>query len=270
MRRALFGAVFGLAGLALSASPAQASTIVGFDGGAGFAGNGAAVFSSNSVQLTSGALGQASSAFATAKQDVTRFAVAFDYTAAAGVGAADGVTFTIQNSAAGAAALGSAGGGLGYGGIANSVAFQINLFAASAGGRGVGINANGLTAQSAGGNAYQSTGALQLLGQAVHVELTYDGSTLTQTLSAGAQTFTTTTAIDILGLVGAADAFVGFTGATGFESSTQTVSNFTFETLTAALDIGGPALDSPVPTPLPLGVWAGLALGAMVVARRRA
>lgn len=261
MRRAIFTMALAITGL-LTGS-ASASSIVGFKNGSGFSTNGAAAASGNSVTLTQGALAQAGSVFATAKQDVSSFVVEFDYLATAGIGAADGVTFSIQNSAAGASALGSSGGGLGYGGIGSSVAFQINLYEFSAGGRGVAVNSNGKTAQS-GGSAYQSTG-LALLGSAIHVTLIYDGATLSQTLTDGVNVYATSTLIDITGIVGATDAFVGLTGGTGFESSTQTISNFAFESAAGGpLPQGAPPIGA---VPLPPAAWAGMVGGIAVMCR---
>jgi len=264
MRHAFFSAALALSGL-LTAT-VSASTITGFNNGAGFVANGAASASANSVQLTSGALAQAGSIFTSTKQDVSAFVVQFDYLASAGIGAADGATFTIQNSAAGASALGSSGGGLGYGGIASSAAFQINLYALSPGGRGTAINANGLTGQSAGGNSYQSTGPVPLLGAVVHVTLVYDGANLTQTLTNGVDTYTATDSLDIAALVGGTDAYIGFTGGTGFQSATQSISNFTFESaLQAAPDFAADV----AAVPFPPALFAGAVLGAIVTRLRR-
>ncbi|MFT3856324.1 MAG: L-type lectin-domain containing protein [Aquabacterium sp.] len=66
---------------------------------------------------------QAGSAWAPTAVSVAHdFSVAFSFRIAGGTGA-DGLTFTVQNSAAGALALGGNGGGLGYDGIGNSAAF---------------------------------------------------------------------------------------------------------------------------------------------------
>ena len=92
MRRAIFSMALTITGL-LTGS-ASASSIVGFNNGSGFSTNGAASSAGNSVTLTQGALAQAGSVFATAKQDVSSFVVQFDYLATAGIGAADGVTRT--------------------------------------------------------------------------------------------------------------------------------------------------------------------------------
>jgi len=263
MRHALFSLALALSGL-LTAT-VSASTITGFNNGAGFVANGAASASANSVQLTSGALAQAGSIFTSTRQDVSTFVVQFDYLASAGIGAADGATFTIQNSAGGASALGSSGGGLGYGGISSSVSFQINLYALSPGGRGTAINSNGLTGQSAGGNAYQPTGPVPLLGAFVHVTLAYDGANLTQTLISGVNSYTASDALDIAAIVGGTDAFIGFTGGTGFESASQSISNFTFETaLRSAPDKADVAA-----VPFPPAIFAGAFLGAVATRLRR-
>jgi hypothetical protein len=66
-------------------------------------------------------------------------------------------------------------------------------------------------------------------GDPILVSLSYNGSTLTETLTdqTTSQTFHTSYAVDLAGVLGST-ALVGFTGSTGGGSSVQTITNFTY------------------------------------------
>src|SRR5262249_45887297 len=96
--------------------------------------NGSAKINGNALELTDGGDYETGSAFATTPVDVAHFSTQFSFQLTAGSAAADGFTFCIQG--AGNTALGSTGGGLGYGpdptfggaGIAKSVAVKFDLY----------------------------------------------------------------------------------------------------------------------------------------------
>ncbi len=79
------------------------------------------------------------------------FVATFDYTEAAGGSPlpADGMAFVLQDT--GTAALGTAGGGLGYGGILKSVSAQLNIYP---------NNNPGAAATPAGGASIQNNGTI--------------------------------------------------------------------------------------------------------------
>lgn len=80
------------------------------------------------LRLTDALSYQAGAAWAPDKLSLTQdFSLAFSFSLAGG-SAADGITLTFQNSAAGLAALGSDGGGLAYQGINKSLAFTFDTF----------------------------------------------------------------------------------------------------------------------------------------------
>jgi autotransporter-associated beta strand protein len=151
---------------------------------------------------------------------------------------ADGVTFTLQNSPAGAAALGpnAAGSNLGYYGIAPSAALQLNIYTGDPGGVGSAFTNGGTL------SAYTSTGPVNLAsGDPIQVMLSYDGSNLVENLvdQTTVQTYSTTySGVNLAALTGGTSAYVGFTGATGGEFAIQTISNFTF---VAGLGNGNPS-----------------------------
>jgi hypothetical protein len=176
---------------------------------------------------------QVASAFWTTPVNVQSFTNAFSFQLTNP--AADGFTFTIQN--AGITAIGSPGGGLGYGSIApttaaitKSVAVKFDLFDNS----GEGINSTGLYTNGVAPTVPATTlgGGVNLhSGDVFLVQMNYDGATLAVTITDAttpAHTFTTSFPIDIPATVGGNTAFVGFTAGTGGQTATQEILNWTY------------------------------------------
>jgi hypothetical protein len=144
---------------------------------------------------------------------------------------ADGTAFVVQNDARGAAALGSAGGALGYGtgtlsAITNSVALEFNIY--SPNGVGYSFDTNGAI------GPYLSALPVSIAsGDLIEVTLTYLNGEANLYLedSNTMQTFSTSIAANVPELVGGNTAYVGFTGSDGGSSSQQQVSNFEFISL---------------------------------------
>jgi hypothetical protein len=68
-------------------------------------------------------------------------------------------------------------------------------------------------------------------GDVFNVQITYDGTTLTMTITDAntpADTFTASWAVNLPSTVGANTAYAGFTGGTGGETSAQDILNWTF------------------------------------------
>ncbi|HEX2971499.1 MAG TPA: hypothetical protein VHP11_04165, partial [Tepidisphaeraceae bacterium] len=84
------------------------------------------------LRLTDTATGQTGSAFTKLPADITKFNISFDFRMGGGTGA-DGMAFVIQGVAP--TALGGGGGGLGYSGIANSMALKFDAYQITAGTR---------------------------------------------------------------------------------------------------------------------------------------
>jgi hypothetical protein len=204
----------------------------------GFAGA-AAAFSFNgssagmvgsSLQLTDGAIFQAASIFRIAPVNVVRFTTQFDFELLSGTTpTADGMTFTIQGI--GPAALGGAGGALGYASIETSVAVKFDLYDND----GEGVNSTGLylngTEPNAAGSISLVSSGIDLHSEHVfRVRMDYDGTTLdvtitdTVTLASASQSYT----VDIPAIVGSETAYVGFTGGTGGLTAVQNVLNWTY------------------------------------------
>jgi len=143
---------------------------------------------------------------------------------------ADGFTFAIQNSSPGVWAVGGNGGSLGYGGIGSSVAVKFDLYNnAGEGSDSTGFYTDGAT-PTVPAVDMTSSGVNLHSGDIMRAVISYNGTTLTLTLTDTVTnaTFTTSTAINIPSTVGANTAYVGFTGGTGGSTAIQNVLNWTY------------------------------------------
>jgi hypothetical protein len=194
--------------------------------------NGHTKLNGTRLQLTDSLAGnEVASAFWTTPVSVTTFTS--DFTFQLTTPNADGFTFTIQG--VGATAIGLGGSNLGYGGapgIGSSVAVKFDLHNNA----GEGVNSTGLYTNGAAPTVPATTfgGGVNLhSGDIFQVHLTYDGTTLSMTITdtaVPADTFTITFPINIPTTVGASTAFVGFTAGTGGSTATQEIIGWTYST----------------------------------------
>ncbi|HXN99563.1 MAG TPA: chitobiase/beta-hexosaminidase C-terminal domain-containing protein, partial [Candidatus Acidoferrales bacterium] len=198
--------------------------------------NGSTDLDDSRLQLTNGGQNEAGSAFCTIPQNITNFTT--DFTFQLSDAQADGITFTIQNSSAGASALGPAGGGLGYGpdtpggspGISNSVAVKYDLFS----NQGEGTDSTGLYTNGASPTTPATdmtpSGVILSSGDTMAVHITYNGTILAMTITDSSvnKTFKTSWPINIPQTIGGNTAFVGFTGGTGGLTASQKIETWTF------------------------------------------
>jgi Legume lectin domain/Abnormal spindle-like microcephaly-assoc'd, ASPM-SPD-2-Hydin len=205
--------------------------------------NGSAALNGSSVRLTTTGENLAGSAWYPTPVSVQAFSTDFTFQQAnpASSCIADGFAFVIQN--VGTTALGPSGGGLGYGPdnptnpsgssntpITNSVAIKFDLYSnAGEGPNSTGIYTNGasptIPALTLGGGVDLHSGDI------LHVHMSYDGTTLTMTITDTAntaQSFTTSWPINIPGTVGGSTAYVGFTGGTGGCVSNQDILTWSY------------------------------------------
>ncbi len=202
---------------------------VTFTNGAGWQLNGSVqVLNGNVLELTDGGGDEASSAFYNTPQYVGAFTASYTYL---GAGSADGVTFCLQASSAGASAVGGTGGELGFYGIAPSYALELNIYVGSP--IGIATGTNGATLSGGGGAGYAPTGGVFVNGQdPILFQLTYANGSLgvVMTDQFTSATYSTNYSIDSMTnvLSGTDLAYVGFTGADGGLTSLQTISNFVF------------------------------------------
>ncbi|HEY2819587.1 MAG TPA: chitobiase/beta-hexosaminidase C-terminal domain-containing protein [Candidatus Acidoferrum sp.] len=202
---------------------------------AGMQFNGHTKLNATRLQLTdTTAQNEVASAFWTTPVNVQSFTNDFTFQLTSPT--ADGFTFTLQNT--GIAALGPAGGGLGYGpdttsgaaGIGKSVAVKFDLYSnVGEGTNSTGIYTNGASpttpATTIGGNVSLHSGDI------LKAHITYDGTTLTLTLTDTtntALTFTTSWKVNIPSIVGGNTALVGFTAGTGGSTATQEILTWTY------------------------------------------
>ena len=204
--------------------------------------NGSTDLDDTRLQLTNGGLNEAGSAFFNAPQNIQSFTTSFAIQLSNPAG--DGMTFTIQG--AGATALGSPGGGLGYGssdpgtnagGIPTSVAIKFDLFNNDGeGGNSTGLYTNGESPSKPADSIDLTPSGIDLhSGSTMNAHLVYDGTDLTMTLtdtpsnaSTPVHTFTHAWPVNIPQIVGGNAAYVGFTGGTGGTTSSQKVESWTF------------------------------------------
>jgi fibronectin-binding autotransporter adhesin len=214
----------------------------------------------NVTAITGGSLtltdntGSARSAFLNTPVAInTPFSVNFTYhlgTATTGSYIADGMMFVLQN--AGTGALGTGGGGLGYGGITPSIGVGFNIYSFATP-QGIVFGQNGAISPSA------TTGSVNVASlDPIQVNLNYDGSNNLVATLTDLSTSLSYSATDAVGSLagyfgGSNTAYVGFTGGSGAGASLQTISDFNYATAfggstnilpaTTALSISGGTLD---------------------------
>jgi len=202
----------------------------------GLALNGKSTLNGTRLRLTDGGANEASSAWWSTLVNTQTFTNDFTFQLSSGTSTADGFAFVIQDTAT--TALGPSGGGLGYGpdttagalGIPKSVAVKFDLYSNA----GEGVNSTGLYLNGASPTMPATTlgGGVNLhSGDVFKVHMTYDGTTLTMTITdtvTTTQSFTTSWAVNIPGTVGANTAWVGFTGGTGGLVATQEIVTWTY------------------------------------------
>lgn len=228
----------------IGVAPAQ-SLINGFNGGTDFTVNGDASFPSQStLNITTDVYGEANSVYYNSLVDAdAAFDASFIYTLAAypqgdGFSPADGFTFLLQDDPRGTAALGNAGGNLGYadiGAISPSVALAFNIYSQHTIGTAL------LTDGNNPENYSPTPGANLVSGDPIWIRISYSDSTLTETLT----DLTLNTgcvfnySINIPNVLGSGTAYVGFTGGDASGTSLQQISNFQFDAVPEPSALGG-------------------------------
>jgi len=226
--------------ISLSGTGTPSGASINFSGGfataaAGLMLNGGAGIQGTVLQLTDGGTNESRSVFDQTPIGLSSFQTEFDFqlrgkdTLAPD---ADGFAFVLQSN--GPNALGSSGGGLGYGkpaiaqtgpSITNSVAIKFDLHNND----GEGSSSTGLYVNGAA----PTTPSINLLlnkidlhsGHTFHAELVYDGSTLTLTLTDQVTHATVSLpfTVDIAGILGGPTGFAGFTGSTGAATAVENI-----------------------------------------------
>jgi hypothetical protein len=222
------------------ALPSARPDIIGFNGGKNFTVNDLgtpADITGDVLTITQNTNGETHSVWYNDPQKVTTFAAQFTFQLdpMSDDPTADGVTFTIQNDPTGTAAIGGGGGCVGWCGINPGAAVGLNVWpdhplGTSLAKNGVAFDRTWISLICAGG------GGIDLHSHnPIQVNLKYDGTTLTETVTDTVTSVSTTLTypLDVSaagsGIVDVnGKAIVGFTGATGGAHSFQKISGFTF------------------------------------------
>ena len=212
---------------------------------------GNAKLNGTALELTDGGQNETAAAWYPVEANIQLFTTDFYFQITPGsTSTADGFTFTMQEQSP--TSIGPGGGGLGYGpatpggtpGIENSVAVKFDLYNdAGEGTDSTGLYANG-NSPTVPAVDMTSSGVNLHSGDVFHVHMTYDGTTLTMTITDTITnaTFTTSWEVNIPEAVQGDAASLGFTGSTSTETATQEVLSWTF---TSAIT---PAITSLSPT----------------------
>ena len=219
----------------LSSSTAFAQTIDhtgGFATHSDLTANGTTTFPGGVARLTTSVPTiQGGTFFNTAAVDITQFTNTFTFALTnlngAG-GGADGITFIIQNNAP--TANGGSGGGLGYTGIANSIAIKYDIFQnlGDPSDSSTGLSQNG--AAPFGGTSLYPSGINLRSGDTFRSDMNYDGSLLSVTITdlntsiSASQSYS----VNLPTIVGGSTAFVGFGGGTGAGAANQDITTWKF------------------------------------------
>ena len=219
--------------LLLSAAP---SYPFGFSA-AGLTLNGGATIVGTKLRLTDSLLNEARSAFYSTPVNVQSFVTSFSFQMTNAM--ADGIAFVIQGN--GPTALGASGMNLGYGGnvgftttplIPKSVAVKFDTYDnVGEGTDSTGLFTNGATPTEPGAIKLDTTGIVLRSGDVFDVVMVYNGTTLavtiidTSTNVSASQSYT----VNIPSIVGGNTAYVGLTGATGGQVSTQDILNWEYD-----------------------------------------
>jgi len=218
---------------------------------------GNAKLNGSALELTDGGGSEAAAAWYQVEANIAAFTTDFSFQITpAATNTADGFTFTMQGN--NASSIGYTGGGLGYGpdsttgtpGIASSVAVKFDLYSNA----GEGVDSTGLYLNGASPTVpavdMTSSGVNLHSGDVFHVHMSYDGTTLTMTITDTVTnaTFTQGWAVDIPSTVGGNVAYVGFTGGTGGLTAVQQVLNWTFVSTAANGAAATPTFNPPAGT----------------------
>jgi len=187
--------------------------------------------------IDSGVANEARSVYFSTPVDIRQFTNDFTFQASNAI--ADGFTFVLQN--AGLDAVGSSGGGLGYGpdtpyssasgGIASSAAIKFDFYS----NMGEGNDSTGLYLDGASptlpATDLTGTGIALTSGDIFAAHMTYDGTTLTVKLTdtnTGAVATQTYSPVNLPAAVGGNTAYIGFTAGTGALSASENILGWTY------------------------------------------
>ena len=190
--------------------------------------NGSTQLNDSRLQLTDGLVNEAGSAWFKTPVNIQSFTNNFTFQLSNPIG--DGITFTIQNSSAGTAALGADGSSLGYAPIGNSIAVKFDIATPV----GNGTDSTGLYEDG----AVPTTPAIDLSGSGINllsddemaVQMVYNGTTLSMTITdmVTSAVWFGSAAVNLPSIIGSNTAYVGFTGSTSGSTASQKILTWSF------------------------------------------
>jgi sugar lactone lactonase YvrE len=189
---------------------------------------GSASVSGNVLNLTDGGKNEVAAAWYSTPQNIQSFTTDFDFQLTHAT--ADGFTFTIQSLSP--TAIGTGGGGLGFKHIlGDCVGIKFDLYNdAGEGSDSTGIYYDGASPDLPSVDL-SGTGIDLHSSHLTHAHMSYDGTTLTLTLtdSVTMANWTHGFTVDLPQIVGYTTAYVGFTAGTGSSTAVQQILDWTFE-----------------------------------------
>jgi len=200
--------------------------------------NSSAAIVNNAAELINGGQNETGTVWSLTTQNIQKFSTQFTFQITNP--SADGFTFAIQNN--NPTIVGKYGGGLAYATIPNSICVKFDLY----NNNGEGSNSTGLFVN--GANPYTPATDLTSSGINLHsgdtfkVLLTYDGTTLTETITDTVTNATKTInyAVNIPTTIGSNTAYLGFTAGDGSQTSTVSILTWSY----APLPTSAPAAPS--------------------------
>jgi hypothetical protein len=188
-----------------------------------------AYFGTNIFEVTDGTGGEASDGFYSIAQYVGSWTASFVYQVHTfSIPSGDGATFMLQASPLATNAIGADDGALGYAGITQSLALELDMFSAV----GISADTNGITFADGGGSPYGATGKISLdSGNPIQFNLSWTNGVLTvdmQDLSTDNKFSTNYAMGSIVDILGSDFAYVGFSGSDGDANGVQWFYNFQF------------------------------------------
>lgn len=237
--------IVGSAGGSLSSGVATVTVLnqiaIG-DGSGWMLNNGANILSPDLLQLTDRTvLGESRTAFLDSPLDISDpFVATFTYqdygNTGSSSGSADGASFVLQNSSAGASAVGNGASGCGYGGLSPSAAILFNIYQNNTipDVPGMCLNVNGKTFTDFGANPAVPTTPVSLVsGDPIGVTIYYNSGVMFVTLTDAVTqvSYRTNYMVNLPAILGGTTAYAGFGGGSGGVKSDQRIRDFSFITV---------------------------------------
>ncbi len=212
--------------------------------------NGSGGLDDTRLQLTNGGANEASSAWYFQPVNIQSFTTDFSFQLSNP--GDDGITFAIQSN--GSTALGSPGAGLGYQGIANSLAIKFDFYNDA----GEGADSTGLYLNGASPTVpaidLSNTGIDLHSDDTMDIHLAYNGTVLSMSIFdlVTGEGYSTNWTVNIPSIVGGNSAYLGFTGGSAALSSSQKILTWVY----SAGSPTAPIANSPAFNP-PAGSYSG-------------